>query len=111
LDEYIEAASIGQHRKGPIFRSAIGKTGKLSDQAMGRIDVYRMIRRRARDAGIETPIGCHTFRATGITDYLKNGGRIEVAQKMAGHSSARTTGLYDRRGDEVSLDEVERIGI
>jgi integrase/recombinase XerD len=111
LDEYIEAAGIGQHRKGPLFRSAIGKTGKLSNQAMGRIDVYRMIRRRARDAGIETPIGCHTFRATGITDYLKNGGRIEVAQKMAGHSSARTTGLYDRRGDEVSLDEVERIGI
>lgn len=111
LDEYIEAAGIGQERKRPLFRSAMGKTGKLSDQAMGRIDVYRMIRRRARDAGIETPIGCHTFRATGITDYLKNGGRIEVAQKMAGHSSARTTGLYDRRGDEVSLDEVERIGI
>lgn len=60
---------------------------------MGRIDVYRMIQRRAPAAGIETPIGCHTFRATGITDYLKNGGRIEVAQKMAGHFSSRTTGL------------------
>lgn len=111
LDEYIEAAGISQDRKGPLFRSAIGKTGKLSDQAMTRIDAYRMIRRRTRAAGIETPIGCHTFRATGITDYLRNGGRIEVAQKMAGHSSARTTGLYDRRGDEVSLDEVERIAI
>jgi integrase/recombinase XerD len=52
-----------------------------------------MIQRRAPAAGIETPIGCHTFRATGITDYLKNGGRIEVAQKMAGHFSSRTTGL------------------
>jgi integrase/recombinase XerD len=111
LDEYIERAGIGQDRKGPLFRSAIGKTGKLSGQAMTRIDAYRMIRRRAQAAGIETEIGCHTFRATGITDYLKNGGRIEVAQKMAGHSSARTTGLYDRRGDEISLDEVERIGI
>ena len=78
---------------------------------MTRIDAYWMIRRRARAAGIETEIGCHTFRATRITDYLKNGGRIEVAQRMAGHSSARTTGLYDRRGDEVSLDEVERIAI
>ena len=56
-------------------------------------------------------LGCHTFRATGITAYLKNGGRLEIAQQMAAHESARTTGLYDRRNDEVSLDEVERIGI
>jgi integrase/recombinase XerD len=70
-----------------------------------------MVRRRAADAGIETPIGCHTLRATGATDYLKNGGRVEVAQRMAGHSNAKTTGLYDRRNDEVNLDEVERIGI
>jgi hypothetical protein len=61
--------------------------------------------------GIETPIGCRTFRATGITDYLTNGGRIEVAQKMAGHSNAKTTGLYDRRNDDISVVEVERIGI
>ena len=70
-----------------------------------------MARRRAADAGIETAIGCHTFRATGITDYLTNGGRIEVAQRMAGHSNAKTTGLYDRRNDDVSVGEVERIGI
>jgi hypothetical protein len=55
---------------------------------MSRVDVWYMVRRRAVDAGIETPIRCHTFRATGITDYLTNGGRIEVAQKMAGHSNA-----------------------
>jgi integrase/recombinase XerD len=60
-----------------------------------------LVRRRAADAGIETAIGCHTFRATGITDYLTNGGRIEVAQRMAGHSNAKTTGLYDRRNDDV----------
>ena len=78
---------------------------------MARADVYRMIRRRARDAGIQTPIGCHSFRATGITAYLKNGGRLELAQQMAGHESARTTGLYDRRDEEITLDEVERITI
>ncbi len=54
---------------------------------------------------------CHTFRATGITDYLTNGGKLEVAQRMAGHSNAKTTGLYDRRNDDISLSEVERIGI
>jgi integrase len=72
-------------------------------------DVYRMIQRRSEQAGIETNIGCHTFRATGITAYLKNGGKLEIAQQMAGHSNPKTTSLYDRRNDEVSMDEVERI--
>ncbi len=77
---------------------------------MHRNDVLRMIWRRAKAAGLSgAGIGCHTFRATGITAYLKSGGRIEVAQKMAGH--AKTTSLYDRREDDVSLDEVERIAI
>jgi integrase/recombinase XerD len=78
---------------------------------MSRKDVWCMVRRRASDAGIETLIGCHTFRATGITDYLTNGGSIEVAQKMAGHSIAKITGLYDRRNDDISVGEVEWIGM
>jgi integrase len=68
-----------------------------------------MIQRRARGAGIRTKIGNHTFRATGITAYLKNGGTLEKAALIANHASTRTTQLYDRRSDEVSLDEVERI--
>jgi integrase len=60
-------------------------------------------------AGLPSSTCCHTFRATGITAYLTNGGKLEVAQQMAAHESARTTGLYDRRGDEITLDEVERI--
>jgi integrase/recombinase XerD len=69
------------------------------------------VRRRVSDAGIQAPIGCHTFRATRITDYLTNGGRIEIAQKMAGHSNAKTTSLYDRRSNDISVGEVEKIGI
>src|SRR5215207_9335391 len=68
-----------------------------------------VIQRRARAAGIRTRIGNHTFRATGITAYLKNGGTLEKAAMIANHASTRTTQLYDRRSDEVSLDEVERI--
>ena len=68
-----------------------------------------MVRRRAKDAGIKTPIGCHTFRATGITNYLENGGTLEKAQQMAAHESAKTTKLYDRTNDAITLDEVERI--
>jgi integrase len=48
-------------------------------------------------------IGCHTFRATGITAYLEGGGTLENAQLMAAHESPRTTKLYDRTGDEITL--------
>src|SRR5216683_5611132 len=111
LDAYIVKAGIVGDAKGPLFRVAIRKTKKLGPGRMSRKDVWYMVRRRASDAGIETAIGCHTFRATGITDYLTNGGHIEVAQRMAGHSNAKTTGLYDRRNDDISVGEVERIGI
>ena len=111
LDAYIDAAKIETDRKGPLFRAAVRKTKTLSNRPLSRIDVWYMVRRRAADLGLETAIGCHTFRATGITDYLTNGGRIEVAQRMAGHANAKTTGLYDRRNDEISVGEIEKIGI
>ena len=111
VDAYIEAAGIAEEQKGYLFRSTKGKTRKLTHNPMSQADVYRMIRRRAKDAGIITPINNHTFRATGITTYLENGGSLENAQAMAAHESPRTTALYDRRGDEISLDEVERIVI
>ena len=111
LHAYVDGAQLAAGGKGWLFRSGKGRTGQLSDQPLSQADVYRMIGRRAEAAGIRTRIGCHTFRATGITEYLRNGGRLEVAQQMANHESARTTGLYDRRNDQVSLDEVERIVI
>jgi integrase len=111
LDTYIGALGLADDRQGPLFRSAIGRTGRLSGRPMSRVDAWYMVRRRASDAGIETPIGCHTFRATGITDYLTNGGRIEEAQRMAGHSNTKTTALYDRRHDDISVSEIERVGI
>jgi site-specific recombinase XerD len=112
LDEYIAGAKLEKSPTSPLFQSVTSRSGKeLSGLPMKQPDVYVMIGRRAEAAGIKTKIGCHTFRATGITTYLKNGGRLEVAQQMANHESARTTGLYDRRDDEVSLDEVEKIVI
>jgi integrase len=111
LESYIAAAGIAGDRKGPLFRTTRARGGELTDRAMLQSDVWRMIRRRTAGVGIKTEIGCHSFRATGITAYLKNGGKLEIAQQMAHHESARTTGLYDRRSDEISLDEVERIGI
>jgi integrase len=79
--------------------------------AMHRVDAWRMIRRRAAELGSKVKFGCHTFRATGITAYLEAGGTLENAQAMAPHESPRTTKLYDRTGNEITLDEIERISI
>lgn len=109
LQEYLEGAGLIGGPKDILFRTATKRGGLLTERAMSQPDAYRMIRRRAAQAGIWTQVGNHSFRATGITAYLKNGGKLEIAQQMANHESARTTGLYDRRDDQVSLDEVERI--
>ena len=112
LDAYIQAAGLAGDPKGPLFRTlARGKGRPLSEAALPRENAYAMVKRRAKAAGITTPIGCHTFRATGITAYLEGGGTLENAQAMAAHASKRTTQLYDRRRDRITLDEVERIGI
>jgi integrase/recombinase XerD len=107
LEEYLSASSLAGKGSSPLF--CAWRQGQLQPTPLNQSNIHKMIRRRCRQAGIQTKIGCHSFRATGITNYLQNGGRLEVAQQMAGHESSRTTGLYDRRGDEISLDEVERI--
>lgn len=111
LDEYIEAAGIAEEKNKPLFRTTRGNSRELTARAMSRFDTYKMIQRRAEDAGILSKIACHTFRATGITEYMRNGGTIEHAQQIAAHESPRTTKLYDRTNDEISLDEIERIVI
>jgi site-specific recombinase XerD len=111
LDEYLDAAGIRETGKTPLFRSAVGRTGILTDRPMHRIDAYQMVRRRTAASGLNGKLGCHVFRATGITAYLEAGGTLENAQAMAAHESPRTTKLYDRTGDAITLDEVERIQI
>ena len=100
----------GSDSIGTLFRSANAQ-GKLTNRAMTRIDIFRMIKRRARKAGLSETVCCHTFRATGITTYLKNGGSMEKAQIIANHASPRTTKLYDRTNDDISMTEIEKIAI
>ena len=109
LHEYLERTGLREDPKGPLFRTIARGTGQLSVTPLPQANAYAMVRRRARAAGIGTQIGNHTFRATGITAYLKNGGTLENAAAMANHASTRTTQLYDRRRDDISLSEVERI--
>jgi integrase len=111
LEAYIEHTGIAGDPKGPLFRTIGRGTGQLTRTPLPLANAYAMIQRRAAAAGIKSRIGNHSFRATSITAYLKNGGTLEKAASMANHASTRTTQLYDRRSDEVTLDEVERVGI
>ena len=108
LDEWVTVSGLSSEPTAPLFPTM--RHGQLTDRTpLPQPNVHMMIQRRALVAGIRTKISAHSFRATGITTYLQNGGKLEVAQHMAGHESGRTTGLYDRRDDTVALDEVERI--
>lgn len=108
VDAYLAAAQIAGDHKGPLFRS-LDRKRRLTERRLHRLEVLAMIKRRARQAGLPETTCCHTFRATGITTYLQNGGTIEHAQQIAAHESPRTTKLYDRTNDAISLDEIERI--
>jgi site-specific recombinase XerD len=108
LHAYIDGTGIAADANGPLFRT-VGRDGKLTGNALHRVNAFELVRKRAAAAGIKTRISNHSFRATGITVFRKLGGSLENAALMANHASTRTTQLYDRRSDDVTLDEVERI--
>ncbi len=110
LDAYISTADIASQPKSPLFRT-IDRSRNLTNARMLRTDVLKMVKRRAGRAGISTKISPHTFRATGITIYLDEGGNLETAQAIAAHESPRTTKLYDRTSDAIDLAEIERIRV
>ncbi len=112
-DEYIERAGLAADPKGPLFPSAGIRRGlgQLTRQPLDRAAALKMIKRRAKSAGLPGEVCAHSFRGTGITEYLRAGGTLETAARIAGHESTRTTQLYNRLQDEVSLDEIERIHI
>jgi integrase/recombinase XerD len=88
LDEYVRAAGIAGDDKGPLFRSARGRTGELNAEPMHRVDAWRMVQRRAAELGLKVKIGCHTFRATGTPLIFEAGGTLESAQAMAAHEKS-----------------------
>ena len=110
LNKYVEAAEL-EEPKATLFQSVEPAGRRLTGRALQRRVVLAMIKRRAAGAGLPPSTCCHTFRATGITAYLSNGGTLEHAQQIAGHASPKTTKLYDRTADTVTVDEIERIVI
>ena len=109
LGEYMDATGLWQTPKAPLFQSLDITRSRLKGTRMNRQIALQMVRRRARAAGLPPTVNCHSFRATGITNYLSNGGSLEDARAIAAHESSQTTRLYDRTGDKITLDEIERI--
>jgi site-specific recombinase XerD len=114
LGEYIACGRLAEAGRTPLFQAIKYRPygrGQAELERLDRINAWKMVRRRAKAAGITTEVCNHTFRGTGITAYLENGGTLEKARQMAAHASTRTTQLYDRREDRVTLDEVVKINI
>ena len=95
--------------RAPLFRPSTGPASSRAADGPERRSSDDQA--KSKDAGLSPAVCCHTFRATGITAYLENGGTIEKAQQIAAHESPKTTKLYDRTRDQISLDEIERIAI
>src|SRR5579871_702571 len=112
LSGYIDAAGIRDASKDtPLFRTARRKTGRLTEKQMSGVDVYRMFKRRAEDAGLPAHLSPHSVRVTALTDLLEQNAPMEDVQRLAGHADPRTTGLYDRRQKKITRNIVERISI
>lgn len=111
LDAYVAAAGIAGDKKGLLFRSANRRSGKLTEKPLRRGNALEMVKKRAAKAGLTDRLCNHSFRATGITAFIAGGGTVDKARQMAAHASTKTTELYNRTGDEITLDEVERIAI
>ena len=107
--KHLDAANLRELPTPPLFRTFKGRTGLLTENQMLQTYGWQMVQKWTSLAGIETKVCNHTFRGTGITTYLSNSGTLEKAQQMANHESPRTTKLYDRTSDEISLDEIEKI--
>src|ERR1700726_3975830 len=109
LDQYLKVTGLEKEPESPLFPAALGKTGKLSRRPLVRTYAADMLKRRLKQAGLPAHYSPHSFRATGITNFLENDGTLEAAQRIAGHADSRTTKLYDRRGQKVLLEDMERI--
>ena len=114
IDQWIAASGLGS--SAPLFPAfAPDKKSLAIDKKTGglrhldRTGIWKLVQARAKASGLEKKVCCHSFRATGITEYLNAEGTIDIAQRIAGHSQLSTTQIYDHSKDRVTIAEIERI--
>jgi integrase/recombinase XerD len=109
IEQWLLASGLGSNPSAPLF-PAFGKDKKtLELRHMDRRSIWSLVKTRARACGLEKPVCCHSFRATGITEYMNAGGALHIAQRIAGHSNISTTKIYDRSQDRVTIAEIQRV--
>src|SRR3954466_3506375 len=109
LETYLDAAGLREEHSSPLFRSARGKTGELTERPLDPANAWAMVKRRARRAGVSTTLCNHSFRAMGLTAYMANGGPLEGAQELANPADARPPRLYIRHERKITQSAIERI--
>jgi integrase/recombinase XerD len=116
IDQWLEASGIASNPEAPLFpafakdKKTFARDKKTHQlRHLDRTRVWQLVQTRARACGIKKRVCPHSFRATGITEYMNNGGTIDIAQRIAGHSQLSTTQIYDHSKDRVTIAEIERI--
>jgi site-specific recombinase XerD len=109
IDQWLLASGLGSNPSAPLL-PAFGKNKKTPElRHMDRTSVWKLVQARAHASGLKKRVCCHSFRATGITEYMNAGGSLDIAQRMAGHSQLSTTKIYDRSQDRLTMAEIEKV--
>ena len=109
IDQWLLASDLESNPAAPLF-PAFGKNKKTPElRHMDRTSVWKLVQARARASGLKKRVCCHSFRATGITEYMNAGGSLDIAQRMAGHAQLSTTKIYDRSRDRLTMAEIEKV--
>ena len=111
VDLWLERSHLTSNPSAPLFPSFGKNRETIESRRLDSRSVLKLVEKRARTSGILKRVCCHSFRATGVTEYMNSGGTIEIAQRIAGHTSPATTRIYDRSGDRLTLEEIERVQI
>jgi integrase/recombinase XerD len=126
MDAYLNAAQISLSADGWLFRAIAGASGVLTERPLSQPDIYRIVRRRAKAAGITERISPRELRAAGLVRFFRQPhdlhDAISIAQDFADHGSWRSTIRYappdahlprkrriDRRDLEMWEEEDERL--
>ena len=111
VDLWLERSHLTSNPSAFIFPSFAKNLETIESRRLDRRSVLKLVEKRAKANGILKRVCCHSFRATGVTEYMNSGGTIEITQRIAGHTSPATTRIYDRSGDRLTLEEIERVQI
>jgi integrase/recombinase XerD len=111
VDLWLERSYLASNPSAPLFPSFGKNRETIELRRLDRRSVLKLVEKRAKTSGILKRVCCHSFRATGVTEYMNSGGTIEIAQRIAGHTSPSTTRIYDRSGDQLTIEEIERVQI